>query len=489
VRRPLTALLAIAVWLAALLLPATTDARPGGGHGFSGGSRGGGSRGGGTRSGGGGGALPLPCSALAIVIFIVVYYASRSRERRGGAGEWSTGAVRVPPPRRIVDFEALRARDPEFSRVLFEDFAYALFAQAHRARHDPTALRHLLPYLAPAAAQALAQRGRDGLPVLAALIGSMRVTGLTLPPPPRPGATAVGEITADLTFEANLVLDGVTHYVEEQWRLGRVVTAVTRPWKGVRSFGCPACGAPFEPAGNRCASCGKVVDGGRLDWAARRVTVVRLETAPPLLTGTVEERGTDSPTVYQPGMRERWEALLRDDPGLGKEAFGARLALIFAELNAAWAAQDLARIRPFVSDGLYGYLRYWVEAYRAQGLVNKVEGARIERWAVAKVERDKHYDALTVRLWGTGRDVTIEVASGRTVGGNPSDERRYSEYWTLIRGASVRGAPRADKACPGCGAHLRIAMGGNCEYCGALVTSGDFDWVLSRIEQDDVYVG
>jgi len=32
-------------------------------------------------------------------------------------------------------------------------------------------------------------------------------------------------------------------------------------------------------------------------------------------------------------------------------------------------------------------------------------------------------------------------------------------------------------------------MAGNCEYCGTLVTSGAFDWVLSRIEQDDVYAG
>jgi hypothetical protein len=32
-------------------------------------------------------------------------------------------------------------------------------------------------------------------------------------------------------------------------------------------------------------------------------------------------------------------------------------------------------------------------------------------------------------------------------------------------------------------------MAGNCEYCQARVVSGDFDWVLSRIEQDEVYTG
>jgi hypothetical protein len=32
-------------------------------------------------------------------------------------------------------------------------------------------------------------------------------------------------------------------------------------------------------------------------------------------------------------------------------------------------------------------------------------------------------------------------------------------------------------------------MTGNCEYCAVKVTSGEYDWVLSRIEQDEAYTG
>jgi len=32
-------------------------------------------------------------------------------------------------------------------------------------------------------------------------------------------------------------------------------------------------------------------------------------------------------------------------------------------------------------------------------------------------------------------------------------------------------------------------MAGACTYCGAHVTSGEFDWILSKIEQDDSYRG
>ena len=139
--------------------------------------------------------------------------------------------------------------------------------------------------------------------------------------------------------------------------------------------------------------------------------------------------------------------------------------------------------------GLFDYLQYWISAYKAQGLRNVLEGMTLTNVALAKVVRDRWYDAVTFRIWGTGRDSTIRVADGQTVGGDPRNNRTYSEYWTLIRGAGVRGAPRTDKTCPNCGASLDTNMAGECAHCGAKITSGEFDWVLSKIEQDDSYTG
>ena len=43
-------------------------------------------------------------------------------------------------------------------------------------------------------------------------------------------------------------------------------------------------------------------------------------------------------------------------------------------------------------------------------------------------------------------------------------------------------------SCPSCGAPLdKINQAGQCEYCETVVTLGDFDWVLTNIEQDEVY--
>jgi hypothetical protein len=108
---------------------------------------------------------------------------------------------------------------------------------------------------------------------------------------------------------------------------------------------------------------------------------------------------------------------------------------------------------------------------------------------MAKITSDKHYDAITVRLYASGLDYTLTDPGGEVVAGSRTRERHYTEYWTLIRGSSRTGAARTDLACPNCGGPLAISMAGSCEHCRAKVTSGEFDWVLSRIEQDEAYAG
>ena len=265
----------------------------------------------------------------------------------------------------------------------------------------------------------------------------------------------------------------------------------SKPPEKARSFQCPNCGAPFGPeGGDRCQYCGQVVSGGRFDWSVEAIDLLRLEERPPALTSTVQEVGTDfADDLPSPAERPLGRAGAR---GSRRDHGGAQRPapadLRRAQRRAGRAGTSRAA-RPYVSDGLFDYLQYWITAYETQGLRNVLEGMRIAEWKTVKIVRDRHYDSLTVRLWGSGRDSTVREATGEVVSGDPRHDRLYSEYWTLIRGAGVKGAPRADKSCPNCGAPLDVNMAGQCEHCGAKITSGEFDWVLSKIEQDDSYTG
>jgi hypothetical protein len=496
---------AVAVAVACGCLAYTVLARPGGGQSYGGGGSGGGSSGG---DGDSGELLffvfrllfelcvAVPQVGIPLTIMVVVgviVFGRRAKSRSSGNYDWDGPGARrpgrQPPPaggpgrgslQQRSGYRALTSLDPDFSGVLFEDFVYSLFAAAHRARHDGARLADLAPYVEPRVRDELARRAPVGTPVLAVVIGAMRLKSLLID---------ANQVFASVQIEANLMLGNGTLYVRESWQLHRAAGVRSRPRSDVRTFACPNCGAPFESTDSqRCRYCQQIVSNGRFDWSVSMALLHEASDRPAALTGTVPERGTDRPTIFDPAFAAAWSVFSRLDPAVTSETMGARLALIHRETTAAWNTQNLAPARGFVSDGLYDYLGYWTSAYRLSALRNIVEDARLVRWEPVKLVSDRFYDALTLRVFATGRDFTLD-ARGSVVGGDRSRNRDYSEYWTLIRGASVRGAPRADKACPNCGAELRIAMSGQCEYCKARVTSGNFDWVLSKIEQDDSYEG
>jgi len=192
------------------------------------------------------------------------------------------------------------------------------------------------------------------------------------------------------------------------------------------------------------------------------------------------------PTIA-PDVKIQLTNLNVEDTMWSWQAFLGRVERTFAAFHASWSAQELSGVRPYLSDNLFDLQRYWVSAYQAQKLRNVTEGARILTVHLARVTRDKFFHAITVRVFASCVDYTLD-ANGNVASGSRDKTRDYSEYWTFIRGVATKGTARSDNACPSCGAPLTaINMAGKCGSCSAKVTSGEFDWVLSRIEQDEVY--
>jgi hypothetical protein len=497
-------LLAVAV----IAVPAIAEARPGGGDSYSGG--GGHDSGGGGGGDGGDGAIifelifqlirlcfyyPKVGIPLLIIVVAILAYGWHQKQKNK---DWDSG-----PPVQLewsTSLEDLRRVDPDFSQVLFEDFVFRLYATAHRARGEAGGLDALAPYVTIDARAALAGRSPSIEPVSGIVIGAMRTFRVDLPTMEAVAANPEARVTVGVELEANYTTGKPgapggqkTSFVVEQWTLSRKHDARTKPPAAARTFPCPNCGAPWQGAdsggGQKCAYCGEVVDNGRFDWVVERVVLRHEKLQPPTLTEEVPERGTDLATYVQPGLDANWMAFLREDPQLSDASVIARLQHIYITMNDAWNAGDLLPARAVLSDGLFDYLQYWMIAYRAQGLRNVLEGMRLTHHAFAKLARDRWYDALTVRIWGTGRDFVVRAEGGELVRGSRGRERRYSEYWTLIRSSVRRGAARADANCANCGAPLIVTMAGGCASCGAHVTAGEFDWVLSKIEQDDSYQG
>lgn len=475
-------------------------ARPGGGQSFGGGSTGGGS------SDGGGGdcgamieialflielniespeiGIPVDIALVAGFIYYVHSSSKKDKEKdwatKTGAAAASLATGGRSPAVRKALAAAVTQADPDFSLVLFEDFAYALFAAVHEARGKRKAAL-LAPYLSERLVARL-DSGPLG-DVRSIAIGALRYTGL---------GTEPGRVAVTLEFEANYSEIGrmgaaEAYYVVERWTLSRSRTARSRKPGNACVIGCPNCGAPLEKIlESKCSFCDKVVQPGEFDWRVEEIAELTKNPRPPQLTGDTPERGTGLPTVTDPDVSVRFQALARKDPSFTWHVLSGRVGAIFAEMQVAWSTLEWERARPFVSDELFQMLSYWIATYRRAGMRNVTENARITNLQIASVISDRYYDAVTVRVFATGLDYTI-TDDGKVVSGSRTVERPYSEYWTLIRGTGAKTRADSGKQCPSCGAPLAINMAGNCTSCRVKVTSGEFDWVLSRIEQDEAY--
>jgi hypothetical protein len=495
-------------------------ARVGGGHSYGGGGGGHGGSGGGD-----GGAIigvvrvlvwltieyPLvgvPVD-VAVVVFVVYRFTrggSKVSEAFSSASTATTESIEFPlglstaearPESLTREFAQLRKFDPNFSEIVFTDFCYALYGKAQDARgHGPTALDQFSPYLSETARKALLQRNPTGLKeVKGIIVGALRiqeVSGLEKP-----------VVHISLLFETNYTeLTGanggatkeprgeMSYYVRERWQLERKRDVLSPPPAQATALHCPKCGAPLQKdTVGACAFCGTKVESGEFQWYVRGIALLSREAKGPLLKSNVPEAGTDLPSVVQPGFRDIRIEFEKNNPSFSWGQFQARARLIFDELQAAWSTLNWERARPHETDNLFQMHQYWINAYKQQRLRNVLDECRVTALQPVKLQEDAFYNAITLRIGAQGYDYTLDE-SGNAVSGSKSSIRYWSEYWTFIRNRRAKPAPaRADLNCPNCGAPLKVSNVGVCEFCGGKITSGEFDWVLSKIEQDESYAG
>ena len=498
---------------------ASVDARPGGGSSFKGGSSsrsggsssrsGGSSYSGGSYSGGSsyrstgtGGSMGIGGVITMLVLFaIVAVIVNVAKSKAQGAG-WTAGhgpmnaadffpqrpmTAPVPQVSARKELERLREVDPGFSLVVFDDFVGALYSEVLLARGRGELMK-LTAYLAPPAFDWLGKRPLDGLTTV--LVGGLSMHSARGLEASSPRVTVEVDIESNLSRRDAQTGQEQALYVKERWTLGRAKTAKSRTPDKARVFACPNCGAPLsEIFGGKCRHCGQNVASGAFDWVVESIFVETTEARGPMLTGTTEEEGNDLPTVFDPNVQQTFAALQQKDPALEWTALTARMNLIFQTFQRAWSTRDLTAMRPYLSDALFTTQSFWVNEYLRQGLQNMTENAQLHSVELSRVTTDAFFDAVTVRIWASSLDFTLNDRDGKVVAGSRTKPRKYTEYWTFIRSSRAKGPPKTESACPRCGAPLSVNMGGQCTYCQAKVTTGDFDWVLSRIEQDDVYVG
>jgi hypothetical protein len=195
--------------------------------------------------------------------------------------------------------------------------------------------------------------------------------------------------------------------------------------------------------------------------------------------------------VNREAQSEGLAALQREDPSFNAGAFAERTKQTMAKVNDAWCKGSMGPARRFISDGVYVRFQTQLALLKAQGLKNAMADWSPTSVEVVAAESDPLWDTVHVKVAAQARDADVPVSLPEAEAqkkAKGSSLQPYEEVWSFVRRRgkkSKAGLPALEGKCPGCGADLPLSEVVRCEFCKAVVNSGEHDWVLAEITQPE----
>jgi len=482
---------------ALIVIPDLAHARPGGGQSYSGGD-----------SGGGGGdgdlvgliiyiLLSLPPEiSIPLVIIIIVFYILSKRKKKASAQTISSVPTYENRNTNTINMDSrienFKNSDLNFSKTLFLDFVSSIYLKYY-SLYSKREFSNLKPYLSQQIFDNGIRVPLNSRTVTENVIGNINIVSILENP-------QITMITTDISANFTMTIGGKStrYIIKERWTFARNKGVLSLGPEKMRDLKCPNCGAAsnFSDAG-QCDHCETFIESGKMQWFVSQLNILHQEAYSTQGLGHYSpEVGTDYPTIVQSNISD-YIRQFSNNHGIGDwNGYWAGftdniVSIYFQEIYKAWNDLKWEKIRHLVSDRLYDSYNFWIVIYKSQGLRNRLENISIHRIDMARVDVDKFYESFTVRVFASCLDY-VETTTGQLKGGSKKDARFYSEYWTFIRRTGVEKEESEFNlnTCPNCGAPAdKMGQAGVCEYCNTKISTGDFSWVLTRIVQDEEYVG
>lgn len=175
------------------------------------------------------------------------------------------------------------------------------------------------------------------------------------------------------------------------------------------------------------------------------------------------------------------------DPAFNEDDFLSDVNRAFFTIQQAWTERKPELSRQVMHDGIWQQHKFQIDQYISANKQNVLENLAIQNSRIVAANSDESFDTIAVRYFASCADYDIELDDDKrkVVRGN-KQIADWAEDWVYQRSSKAVTKPNQgtmNKKCPNCGAPLDLDLAGVCKYCKAPVMSGEFDWVLTRIEQ------
>lgn len=175
------------------------------------------------------------------------------------------------------------------------------------------------------------------------------------------------------------------------------------------------------------------------------------------------------------------------DEFFSKDQFTSWVRDLFIKLQYAWSDRDWSTIRCFETEELYEQHSTQLQRYVQNNQINKIERVSVNSVTFLSFEQIGGKDVLSVVLNTKMIDYIIDETTGQVVKGDKNIDRINNYKLTFIRTTGVKTKLGSNKLnvtnCPNCGAPTEITSAGKCSYCGSVITTGEYNWVLSNLER------
>jgi predicted lipid-binding transport protein (Tim44 family) len=121
------------------------------------------------------------------------------------------------------------------------------------------------------------------------------------------------------------------------------------------------------------------------------------------------------------------------DPLFGEDKFKDQAMDYFFKIQGAWADRDMSTVKHLLTGEMFALLQEDADKMRKEGQVNRLENIAVREVNLTEAWQESGQDYLTIRLYATLLDYTVDEKTGEIVSGSKTDPVKFEEYWTFTR--------------------------------------------------------
>ena len=165
------------------------------------------------------------------------------------------------------------------------------------------------------------------------------------------------------------------------------------------------------------------------------------------------------------------------DPGFSAAVFTEKISNLFIRVCNSIEDKNTLIIKPYFADSILLLYDREIEKDRQNGLTHI-----FDKLTAAGVKTQ--FIDIIAEIRSRMTDYKIDSA-GKPVGGGMNTEKFITSEWTLERNTSEKTSDKIvlnAQNCPNCGAAININNSSVCEYCGCVLNTDSFNWVVTNIK-------